>query len=333
MGKYKAVTGQDQPRSGDLSAISAKDEKWDSHRSGTQSVEGLYATDSRFFKYSKRLSDCSTLLGFSESSDGSIKLKRASFCRVRHCPVCGWRRAMASVARFMKRLPDLTRLYPTHRYIFLTLTVRNCPPDQLRAKLRDMNRGWKRMIERTSRTVKDPETGRPVKTFGWPATGFIRSTEITKGKNGSAHPHFHALLQVPSDYFRGRGYIKHEMWLQAWRDCMRDQSIMSVNIKTVKPKVDGETLQAAICETLKYSVKPGDIVDDKVFLFACTEQLQGLRFLSTGGTLKDLLKDEVGTDEMIGADEPGEPDEDKEASVWFGWNRSRRRYVKRRDAE
>lgn len=335
MGKYKAVTGQSQPRSGDLSAISPKDAKWDSHRSGAQSVEVLYATDSRFFKYSKRLSDCSTLLGFSESSDGSIKLKRASFCRVRHCPVCGWRRAMASVARFMKRLPDLTRLYPSHRYIFLTLTVPNCAPDQLRAKLGDMNKGWQRLIQRTStsKTIKDPETGKPVKTFGWPATGFIRSTEITKGVGGSAHPHFHAILQVPGDYFRGRGYIKHETWLQAWRDCMRDQSIMSVNIKTVKPKVDGETLQAAICETLKYSVKPGDIVDDRDFLFACTEQLQGLRFISTGGTLKDLLKDEVGTDEMIGADEPGEPDEDKEASVWFGWNRSRRRYVKRRDAE
>lgn len=335
MGKYKAVTGQSQPRSGDLSAISPKDAKWDSHRSGAQSVEVLYATDSRFFKYSKRLSDCSTLLGFSESSDGSIKLKRASFCRVRHCPVCGWRRAMASVARFMKRLPDLTRLYPSHRYIFLTLTVPNCAPDQLRAKLGDMNKGWQRLIQRTStsKTIKDPETGKPVKTFGWPATGFIRSTEITKGVGGSAHPHFHAILQVPAGYFKGEGYIKHEMWLQAWRDCVRDQSIMSVNIKTVKPKVDGETLQAAICETLKYSVKPGDIVDDRDFLFACTEQLQGLRFISTGGTLKDLLKDEVGTDEMIGADEPGEPDEDKEASVWFGWNRSRRRYVKRRDAE
>ena len=114
---------------------------------------------------------------------------------------------------------------------------------------------------------------------------------------------------------------------------MRDQSIMSVNIKTVKPKVDGETLQAAICETLKYSVKPGDIVDDKVFLFACTEQLQGLRFLSTGGTLKDLLKDETTEEEMIGADGTGETDEETEASVWFGWNRSRRRYAKRRDAE
>ena len=335
MGKYKAVTGQDQPRSGDLSAISPKDAKWDSHRSGAQSVEVLYATDSRFFKYSKRLSDCSTLLGFSESSGGSIKLKRASFCRVRHCPVCGWRRAMASVARFMKRLPDLTRLYPSHRYIFLTLTVPNCAPDQLRAKLGDMNKGWQRLIQRTStsKTIKDPETGKPVKTFGWPATGFIRSTEITKGVGGSAHPHFHAILQVPGDYFRGRGYIKHETWLQAWRDCMRDQSIMSVNIKTVKPKVDGQTLQAAIVETLKYSVKASDIVDDRDFLFACTEQLQGLRFISTGGTLKDLLKDETTEAEMIGADEPGEPDEDKEASVWFGWNRSRRRYVKRRDTE
>ncbi|WP_227509560.1 hypothetical protein, partial [Ferrovum myxofaciens] len=78
MSKYKYLKQQSQPLPGDLASISDnhKDQKWDLHRANTQSIEKHYASDERFAKDSQKLSECSTLLGFSSSEDGSIKLKR-----------------------------------------------------------------------------------------------------------------------------------------------------------------------------------------------------------------------------------------------------------------
>ncbi|MDI4746156.1 protein rep, partial [Salmonella enterica subsp. enterica serovar Kentucky] len=30
-----------------------------------------------------------------------------------------------------------------------------------------------------------------------PVQGWIRTTEVTRGRDGSAHPHFHTLMMVP----------------------------------------------------------------------------------------------------------------------------------------
>ena len=79
-----------------------------------------------------------------------------------------------------------------------------------------------------------------------PVLGFIRTTEVTHGKDGNAHPHFHALLLVPSSMF-GEYYVKHARWLDLWRECMRDDSIESVDIRTVK-SLDKTTRKQACSE-------------------------------------------------------------------------------------
>ncbi|MDI5568725.1 protein rep, partial [Salmonella enterica subsp. enterica serovar Kentucky] len=34
-----------------------------------------------------------------------------------------------------------------------------------------------------------------------PVQGWIRTTEVTRGRDGSAHPHFHTLMMVPPSMF------------------------------------------------------------------------------------------------------------------------------------
>ena len=68
-----------------------------------------------------------------------------------------------------------------------------------------MNKAWQRLIQR--------------KLF--PAIGWLRSTEVTRGKDGSAHPHFHCLLLVSSSYFSGKGYLKQNDWVEMWRSSLR----------------------------------------------------------------------------------------------------------------
>ena len=273
-----------------LTDYSKKDAPWDMHRANAQTVEHMYGLSEKgeFSNLVKRMILCSGVLGFTRATDKSTgeiryRLKTARFCRVRHCPVCGWRRTMKNKARFLTTLPKLLNLYPTHRFLFLTLTVPNCDITQLRATLGEMGKAWKRLINRKEFSKVD---------------GWVRSTEVTysKNKGGNAHPHFHIMLMVKPSYFNGNGYIKQEAWLKAWQESMRDDSITQVDIRAMK----GEK---AIAEVLKYAVKESDLVESPEWLFELTRQVRNLRFIATGGLLKNMLKEEITEQEMIVGDE------------------------------
>ena len=110
-----------------------------------------------------------------ETGETRLRLREAHFCRVRHCPVCQWRRSLMWQARFYQSLPKLVTEHPKARWLFLTLTVRNCPITELGETLTAMNAAWQRL--------KDRKEFRPV--LGW-----VRTTEVTRGKDGSARPAF-----------------------------------------------------------------------------------------------------------------------------------------------
>jgi Replication protein len=91
---------------------------------------------------------CSLWLGFAwapERQDAGVltlKLREARFCRVRHCPICQWRRSLMWLARFQTALPQLLVQHPTARFLFLTLTQKNVSIGELRLTLRDMTKAW-----------------------------------------------------------------------------------------------------------------------------------------------------------------------------------------------
>ena len=77
---------------------------------------------------------------------------------------------------------------------------------------------------------------------------------------------------------------------------------------TLKPlsrqRGEKDNLDKAICETLKYSVKPSDIAKDDDggdWLHEMTKQTLNMRFIATGGVLKGVLKpeEEVTQQEML----------------------------------
>lgn len=112
---------------------------------------------------------------------------------------------------------------------------------------------------------------------------------------------------------------------------MRDDSIMSVDVRAVKSlnKNDPKTgLQRAAAETLKYSVKPDDMINNPQWFLEMTKQVHKLRFMATGGVLKDVLRQDEETDEdLIVADDVAEqPDEDDGARLAFSYRPSDRRY-------
>jgi plasmid rolling circle replication initiator protein Rep len=219
-------------------------------------------------------------------------------------------------ARFYQALPKIVFEWPTSRWLFLTLTVRNCEIEQLGEALTAMNMAFQRL--------KDRKEFNPVK-------GWIRTTEVTRGKDGSAHPHFHCLLMVSPTFFT-KHYVKQERWVELWTNCLRVSYLPNVDIRTVKTRSGepvsnvADQLQGVVAETLKYSVKPDDMAIDPVWFLELTRQLYKRRFISTGGVLKNVFQFERETNEdLVLADEMADGIDDGKG-IAFAWNTTKQRY-------
>lgn len=226
-------------------------------------------------------------------------------------------------ARFYQALPYIMQEHPKHRWLFLTLTVRNCHASELRETIKKMNDAFKKLTKR--------------KEFK-PVTGWLRTTEVTRGKDGSAHPHFHALLLVPPSWFT-RDYVKQQTWREIWGSALKVDYDPVVNIQTVKPRKrdnvapedHAQALAGAVAETLKYAVKPSDMTDDPDWFLEITRQCHKLRFVASGGVLKNVLKQDQESDEdFVHTDEAETQEIETGERVLFDWRPSARRYARGR---
>ena len=297
-----------------LSEVSPKDAPWDKHRAESDLVKGHYE-GTKFQSYADRISNCANLLDFrlvpSDGESYKLRLSSAYFCHARHCVVCQWRRSLRIKARAFRALPGILKDYPTARFLFLTLTVKNCEITKLRETLTHMNKSWQRFSQ--------------LKKF--PAIGYLRTTEVTRGRdNISAHPHFHALLMVRASFFT-TGYIKQRDWVAMWQKSLRVDYKPILDVQALKKGASVTPLLAEIC---KYSTKPSTVcyVPSKEWFVELTEQLHRTKAMALGGVFKEYFRDldkEVTTEEMIHTD--NEPDcEVDEGHLRFGWRYWEKRY-------
>lgn len=316
MNRISAVTGLDSIQK---TKERATVKPWEIRKSQNENVGSVYAGAAEFERYAARMADCSGWLRF-DLVDGSLKFKGASFCRVRSCPVCQWRRSLMLQARFYKKIPELFEADKSARWLFITLTVRNCVITELGETLDAMNTAWARFVKR--------------KEFSG-VRGWVRATEVTRGKDDSAHPHFHVLAMVPPSMLAGRGYVKHSAWVELWRDCLRVDYLPMVDVRRVNAGADfvvsegGEAagVKRAVREVFKYAVKPSDMTrgGGGSWLLELTRQTHGRRFLAAGGVLRSVLAKESS---KVDREESTENGADL---VSFGWRESEQRYRKTGD--
>jgi plasmid rolling circle replication initiator protein Rep len=309
-----------------LSDVSPKHRPWDQHRGEADEVQQVYAAGAAWHqRYAQRVAVCSQVLEFARDPPKyderqKIKLKTAHFCHVRFCPVCQWRRALKYQAIVYQSLPRLMVDYPEARFLFLTLTIRNCQIERLRYTLGVMARAWQRLSQLQV----------------WPAIGWVRGVEITRGKDGSAHPHFHCLLMVPPAYFQA-DYLKQKEWAELWQQCLRVDYRPVVDIRVVKQsrknsafrlnQVSISHMWLIVTEILKYSVKASDMVKDDRWFLTLTDQMRGTRAVAMGGVLKQYFRARRGNVGLTS--EPGEEEAGQEAErLFFGWKQQVRRYRK-----
>ncbi len=296
-----------------LSDLSDRDKLWDRHRKNSDCVANYYRAVEEFKNYAERMDVCARLLDFLlvvDEVEGFYRLKlyMARFCRVKNCPLCQWRRSLMWKARAYQILPMVVEDYPKCRWLFLTLTVRNCLITELREVLQMMNKSWQRMVQRKK----------------FPAIGWIRSTEVTRSSNESAHPHFHCLFLVKPIYFSGKAYMKQKDWVEMWRSCLRADYDPIVDIRAVRRDSHPNEL---IPEILKYCVKEADLVANGEWFLELTRQMYRMRTIATGGVLKDYLKQlEEEPEDLIGKDELKTESEIDEGHLYFNWKYQEKKY-------
>lgn len=318
---YTCLTdGKQHP---DLSDVSPEDRPWDQHKASNEEMTVMLsavANDDYIARIRERMQHCAPWLVFAhtvpDERQKTFKLHRAEFCRVRTCPVCGWRRSMLYVAKLMKAVPSILQEFPSLRLLHLTLTVKNCAVTELRSVIKEMNSGWQRLSQRAAfrRAVK----------------GYVRCTEVSwNPETDEAHPHFHVMLLVPEYYFKvARYYIKQEEWVTLWQQCARLDYRPSVHIKAFRQNSE-KGLAAAVHEVAKYTTKPSDLLAAGTeWLVAFIHQIRELRFFATGGVVKKVLGEvEKEYEDLIKVGEDQTQDDSTIlAQSWFDWKREVARY-------
>jgi len=305
-----------------LANLSDRDKKFDYFRSAADAIAALFE-ESEYHSYSSRIFECANFLDFVvclDSKEGiqRLKLSGTRFCRVPLCCICQWRRACMWRGRFFYILPGLLEDNPGIRFLFLTLTIRNCELQELRTTIQKMNRAWHKFIKR-----KD-----------FPAIGFIKSLEITRGKDSTAHPHFHCLLAVPPSYF-GVQYLTHEDWALLWKEALQIDYSPVIDIRVIKSKINCDNpIFASILEVLKYSVKPTDLIGfgdrrlDRFWLCEFARQIYKCKLINAGGIFKKYLKAlEEEPEDLIHSSDICDADSDKSAThIYFKWDANIKKY-------
>jgi len=254
-----------------------------------------------FTKDAQNVKNCASYLLFSHqinilTEENRLRLKSSNFCKFRFCPMCNWRRSMNVGRELFKACKKVEELREVN-YLFLTLTVKNPKMRDLKATVREMNKAFSCM----SRT----------KAYKNAVLGHFKALEIL-GDNtsaGEAHPHFHILLIVQKSYFKSKNYLSQGKWLDMWKKALRIEYEPVIDIRRVKSKGNLTPLQSAVLEVAKYSVKHTDLKnlsnDDFKKIIVQTRKM---RFYSTGGVLKEMIRIQKIDDELINKDELREPE-------------------------
>lgn len=257
-----------------------------------------------------RVENCGTLLEF-RLTEQEKRLHKGNFCKDRFCPMCNWRRTLKVFGQVSQIMNVLEA--KSYRFLFLTLTVRNCSGDDFKKTVDMMYDGWRTLYH---------DYFRKNKTLKAVICGTFRSLEVTiNKKKGEFHPHFHVILAVKPEYFH-KAYVKQEQWAEMWRACCGLDYKPIVDIRTVKPRQDKETgemsVAGAVAEVSKYAAKDADYLgldddgrdsqqldllglDRTYYLRVLALGLKGRRLVDMTGCFREV-KSQLGLDDTENGD-------------------------------
>lgn len=265
------------------SSQKGKDRQWKERK--LNNINLAKAFEELEYKISENIFSCAEVLRYKQQADGTLKLYQTWFCKNKLCPICNWRRAMKYSYQTSLIVDEAIKRFPKGRFLFLTLTVKNVPGNELNSELSNFAKSFDRLFKRAK--VKKN------------ILGYIRATEITRNDDrDDFHPHMHILVFIKSSYFSGAGdnYISQDEWVEMWQKSAKLDYTPVVHIKAVKPKGKNENdpngMKKAILETAKYPTKPIDFDSENIEVVRdLHEGMYRKRLISFGGIFKEIRKE------------------------------------------
>lgn len=338
-------------------APNGKPRPWRKHKQEALMLSEVYSAmgesgaegAARWLDKARRLESCASYAEFSRLPDGQgLHLYQSSFCRVRLCPMCQWRRSLklgAQVRRVVERAnaDHIADTGAAWRWLMVTFTIKNVQGPELGATIDRVHKGLNNLAK--------------CKRWKGAVRGWLRATEVTHNTNPSStaydtyHPHMHLLLCVPASYFKGKGYIRQKEWATLWGHYIKADYTPVVDVRVIKPEDGGRlselpageqaaAMGKACAEVSKYAAKPADyIVPSDLQLSMQTVQvldsmLDRRRMTSWGGILKDIAKalnlDDPETGDLIHIDDEASDDQTAEEIadyIAYNWAMGARDYL------
>lgn len=261
-----------------------------------------------------RLATCARWIEFAipPVSTDRARIVKTSSCHVRLCPVCQWRRSLNTYRNLAKVYSDAEMKGLKH--LFVTLTIRNVAAADLRQTLESLSAAYSKMMRR--------------KKFRTIIEGYARTIEVTKGKDGTFHPHIHAIWTVAPNYGH-RQYISQAQLCEEWAAALQLDYIPICHIEKIKA-LDGK----AVAEVAKYSVKPSDYLGNSIRATAdiieeIDPALDGRRFISLGGKVREVKRKIFGGEELEDLEQEAAPEWESWERRLYEWHFSENRYIER----
>lgn len=227
--------------------------------------------------------ECGDFLLFARKHDNKLKLARANFCKSRICNMCNWRRSLKLFGQVSQVIEAIREKGIKVRYLFLTLTVKNCKSDKLAETINQLNAGFRLL-------VRNDKKNKPTK-IACNLLGYMKAIEVTYNtKDDTYHPHIHCILAVRPSYFKSGNYMKHEDVQLLWQKCLNIDYAPQVNIKAIKA---GNSTPKAIAELAKYPTKIATVLSvpadkQEEVLYTLSSAIKGRRLITFGGLFKDI---------------------------------------------
>jgi plasmid rolling circle replication initiator protein Rep len=221
-----------------------------------------------------RLRLCGKKLVYAEERDGNPVLVSAMRCGLRLCPSCSWIRARKVFENVYRIIADPA--FAGKRFVFLTLTVRNCSGGNLEGEISRLLSAWQ--------TVTVNGRGPFRRSFA----GTFRALEVTYNRDKNTyHPHLHALAAVDSGYFRksNRDYVSHKKLRELWRNACGLSYLPQCRIERVRNSAKKQTAEVA-----KYTVKSADYLNRPAVLETLDAALSRKRLVAYGGLFREVKK-------------------------------------------
>ena len=231
---------------------------------------GVFSANYRYRKEATCLQECAENVRI-YLNPSQEPTKTTWYCHRRHCPICQDRFS----ARWRVRLQWILRTMRAEGYkphwLFLTLTVRNCPVTELRSQIQAMHKAFGRLIKRNAlRHVH----------------GSIRFLEVDQGQDApeTAHPHFHCLLLVAPTMHGGKDYLSRDRWAQLWKESLQVHYTPEVDVQRLS--AEGQSADEQVLRRLSYSTKPRVTIPEPAWFLEMVEQLHHTQRAIVTGQLK-----------------------------------------------